>query len=144
MAYRDTHLPEQYEYPMNKKFDPKDIAPPFKNIYSHGVEVPPNSRTVWIAGQTGDMPDGTTPEAFEDQAEQAMKSFSAVLAGAGMTFADVVKMNVFLTDHADLARFRPIRSRYLNGERPAMTLAVVSTLAEAKWKIEVEGVASKQ
>jgi 2-iminobutanoate/2-iminopropanoate deaminase len=128
---------------MNKKFDPTEIAPPFKQIYSHGVVVPANSRTVWIAGQTGDLPDGSTPEGFEEQADQAMKSFAAVLAGAGMTFADVVKMKVYLTDHADLAKFRPIRSRHLNGERPAMTLAVVTALAEPKWKIEVEGVASR-
>ncbi|MBR0896738.1 RidA family protein [Bradyrhizobium tropiciagri] len=129
---------------MNKKFDPIDIAPPFNNIYSHGVEVPPNSRTLWIAGQTGDLPDGTTPDSFEDQAEQAMKSFVSVLAGAGMTVSDVVKINVYLTSHADLEKFRPIRSRHLDGHRPAMTLAVVSTLAEPKWKIEVEGVAAKQ
>ena len=53
---------------MNKKHVPDTIAPPVA-AYSHGIEVPPNARVLYSAGQVGILPDGTTPEGIEAQTE---------------------------------------------------------------------------
>src|SRR2546425_9565292 len=43
------------------------------------------------------------------QARQVLANLGAVLMAAGATFADVVKVTVYLTDIADRARINPVR-----------------------------------
>ena len=64
-----------------------------------------------------------------------------MLAAAGATFADVVKVTVYLTDIADRARINPVRQEIFGDVRPASTLVEVSALAVPGAKIEIEAVA---
>ena len=59
----------------------------------------------------------------------------------GATFADVVKVTVYLTDIADRARINPVRQEIFGDARPASTLVEVSALAVPGAKIEIEAVA---
>ena len=128
---------------MNKVHNPGSIAPPFRNIYSHGVEVPTGARTLWISGQIGTKPDGSIAADCAGQAEQIMENIKAILAAAGMTFADIVKLNSYLVKAEDIPVFAPIRAKHLGSAKPAMTSVVVTALAQPTWLIEVEAVASK-
>jgi enamine deaminase RidA (YjgF/YER057c/UK114 family) len=65
----------------------------------------------------------------------------AVLAAGGCTFADVVKVMVFLTDVADRPLVNPVRQEVFGDTRPASTLVEVSALVIAGARIEVECVA---
>jgi 2-iminobutanoate/2-iminopropanoate deaminase len=76
-----------------------------------------------------------------EQARQVFANLAAVLAAAGATFADVVKVNVYLTDIADRARINPVRQEIFGDVRPASTLVEVSALAVPGAKIEIEAVA---
>ena len=64
-----------------------------------------------------------------------------VLAAAGATFADVVKVTVYLTDIDDRTRINPVRQEVFGDARPASTLVEVSALAIPGAKLEVEAVA---
>jgi enamine deaminase RidA (YjgF/YER057c/UK114 family) len=128
---------------MNKSHNPGSIAPPFRNIYSHGVEVPAGARTLWVSGQIGTKPDGSIAPDCAGQCEQVMENIKAILASAGMGFADLVKLNAYLVKAEDIPVFAPIRARHLDGAKPAMTSVVVTALAQPQWLIEVEVVASK-
>jgi 2-iminobutanoate/2-iminopropanoate deaminase len=128
---------------MNKGYNPASIAPPFRNIYTHGVEQPANARTLWISGQVGTRPDGTIAPDCAGQAEQIMQNIDAILAEAGMGFGDLVKLNAYLVNAADIPAFAPIRAKHLAGAKPAMTTVVVTALAQPSWLIEVEAVAAK-
>lgn len=128
---------------MNRAHNPGAIAPPFRNIYSHGIEVPANARTLWIAGQVGTRPDGSIAPDCAGQAEQVMANIGAILAEAGMGFADLVKLNAYLVRAEDVPVFAPIRAKHLAGARPAMTTVIVSALAVPDWLIEVEAVAAR-
>ena len=75
------------------------------------------------------------------QTRQVFANLAAVLAAAGATFADVVKVNVYLTDIADRARINPVRQEIFGDVRPASTLVEVSALAVPGAKIEIEAVA---
>ena len=75
------------------------------------------------------------------QARQVFANVGAVLAAAGATFADVVKVNVYLTDIDDRARINPVRQEVFGEVRPASTLVEVSALAVPGAKIEIEAVA---
>ena len=51
---------------MLKTSNPPTVAPPAA-MYSHSVEVPPNARWLFTAGQVGVRLDGTLAEGFEAQ-----------------------------------------------------------------------------
>ena len=76
-----------------------------------------------------------------EQARQVFANLAAVLAAASATFADVVKVNVYLTDIADRPRINPVRQEIFGDVRPASTLVEVSALAVPGAKIEIEAVA---
>ena len=128
---------------MLKAHNPGDIAPPIRNGYSHGIEVPPGARMLYSSGQIAIRPDGTVPADFAEQAEVVMTNIVSILASAGMTMADVVRLTTYLTKPEQVPVFGPIRAKYLDGAKPALTSMVVSALAVPEWLIEVEVVAAK-
>jgi len=76
-----------------------------------------------------------------EQARQTFANVGAVLDAAGSSFADVVKVTVFLTDIDDRPKINPLRQEVFGESRPASTLVEVSRLAIPGAKIEVEAVA---
>jgi 2-iminobutanoate/2-iminopropanoate deaminase len=75
------------------------------------------------------------------QARQVFANVGAVLEAGGASFADVVKVTVYLIDIDDRARINPVRQEVFGGARPASTLVEVSALAVPGAKLEVEAVA---
>ena len=75
------------------------------------------------------------------QARQVFESMRTVLGAAGCTFADVVKVTIFLTDVDDRPLVNPVRQEVFGTTRPASTLVEVPRLAVEGAKIEVECVA---
>jgi len=75
------------------------------------------------------------------QARQTLANVGAVLAAAGSSFADVVKVTIYLTDVDDRAKINPVRREFFGETRPASTLVEVSGLAIPGARIEVEAVA---
>ena len=75
------------------------------------------------------------------QARQVFANLGSVLAAAGATFADVVKVTVYLTDIDDRPRINPVRREVFGDARPASTLVEVSRLVVPGAKLEVEAVA---
>ena len=120
---------------------PASIRPPFAR-YAHGVEVPPGHRLVLAAGQLGVAPDGTVPEGAEAQADLCFANCAAVLAEAGMTAADVVRINAFVTGREHMAGYMAARDRWLAGRPedalPASTLVIVSGFTRPEFVVEVE------
>jgi 2-iminobutanoate/2-iminopropanoate deaminase len=75
------------------------------------------------------------------QARQALANVGAVLAAGGCSFADVVKVTIFLTDVDDRPLINPVRQEFFGEARPASTLVEVSGLAIPGARIEIEAVA---
>ena len=63
-----------------------------------------------------------------------------ILTKAGATFADVLKVTVYLTDVTDRTKINPIRKQYFGETRPASTLIGVNELAIPGMKVEIEAV----
>jgi reactive intermediate/imine deaminase len=74
------------------------------------------------------------------QTRQVFKNMKAVLDQVGATFADVLKVTVYLTDIDDRAKINPVRQEVFGEARPASTLIEISKLAVPGAKIEVEAV----
>ncbi len=121
-------------------FNPPHIAPPAAT-YSHGVEISPNARWLYVAGQVGTKPDGTIDAEIEGQAEQAWRNVLATLEGAGMGVHHLVKVTSF-TRPRDIPAYAKVRDKHLGDMRPATTLLVVQGLARPNYLIEVEATAA--
>jgi len=127
---------------MLKVHNPRSIGAPI-GTYSHGIEVPPGARWLYVAGQIGVRPDGSVPATIEEQTETVWQNILAVLADAGMGIGDVVKITSFLTRHENFPRFAQVRAKFLGSHRPASTLLVISSLARPEFLVEVEAIAAK-
>ena len=62
------------------------------------------------------------------QTEQVLHNLAAVLASAGVSWADVVKTTVFLTDMRDFPRMNEVYARAMGDARPARSTVQVSGL----------------
>ncbi|MEU8132117.1 RidA family protein [Streptodolium elevatio] len=98
---------------------------------------------VYVSGQAGFTEDGRTVEGgFLAQGRQAFRNLQRVLEAAGLTFADVVKVGIFVRDMAShLDQLIELREEFLVKPYPADTLIEVVALAQPDWLIEVEVVA---
>lgn len=127
---------------MIRKFNPPGVAPPGAP-YSHGVEVTSPQRLLFVSGQVGVKPDGSVAEGITEQARVAVQNLNAVLAGADMTPADIVKLTIYLTDEANMAGFAEGAGGALPADPPATTLVFVKALASPALLVEIEAVASQ-
>ena len=75
------------------------------------------------------------------QCEQVLKNLGAILQAAGCAPADVVKVNVYLTDVDDRPLINPLRQAFFGESRPASTLVGVRELPVPGMKVEIEAVA---
>ncbi len=110
---------------------------------AHAVEVPPGARLLFTNGQTGTRPDGVTPISAGEQAAVVFERLQAILQAADMTFQDIVRLNAYLTDEADIQTFLDVRDRMLGDHNRAATFFIVKALVRPELKIEIEAVAAK-
>jgi 2-iminobutanoate/2-iminopropanoate deaminase len=75
------------------------------------------------------------------QARQVFANMERVLAAAGATAADVVKVTVYLLDVDDRPKINPVRQEFFGSTRPASTLVEVSRLAVPGALLEIEAIA---
>jgi 2-iminobutanoate/2-iminopropanoate deaminase len=125
--------------PLNVPGAPQAIGP-----YSQAqvVRLHGGSRLVFTAGQvgldprTGDLVAGGVSE----QTAQVMKNLTAVLAGAGLTLADVVKTTVYLADMQDFQAMNEVYGRHFPAGPPARTTIAAAGLPRGA-RVEIEAVA---
>jgi enamine deaminase RidA (YjgF/YER057c/UK114 family) len=82
---------------------------------------------------------------FVDQTEQALKNIVAILAEAGGTPSDLVRLTWYVTDKTEyLDNLKGIGAAYqrtIGGYFPAMALVQVVALVEDRAKVEIEATA---
>lgn len=110
--------------------------------YSLGIEF---GNLVFLSGQTprdpatGKLVEGTIGE----QTRQCLVNLEAVLKAAGLTFADAVKCNVFLTDMANFAGMNEVYAQYFTEPYPARSTIGVASLPMGA-QVEIELIAAKR
>jgi 2-iminobutanoate/2-iminopropanoate deaminase len=93
---------------------------------------------VFLSGQVGLTADGKLVDGgVEREAQQVFANIAAVLEAAGKSFADVVRVGVFLTDMADFAALNAIYARHFAQPYPARTTVAVAALPLGA-KVEID------
>ena len=74
------------------------------------------------------------------QTRQIFKNMKLVLDASGASFADILKVTVYLLDINDRSKINPVRKEFFGNARPASTLIGVSELAIPGMRVEIEAV----
>ena len=110
--------------------------------YSHAVRM---GDLIFVAGQVAHDVDGNLVGEGDvaAQTEQVFANLKAVLEAAGSGMDKVGKVTVLTTNLEYRPLIHAIRARAFEeaGHLPASTFAVVSSLADPKWLVEIEAVA---
>ena len=65
---------------------------------------------------------------IQQETHQVMHNLKAILATAGMTFANVVKTSIFITDMNRFSEINEVYGKYFEGDFPARETVQVSAL----------------
>ncbi|MFF5114151.1 RidA family protein [Streptosporangium sp. NPDC000509] len=113
--------------------------------YNQGEIVSGHTRTLYCSGQTA-MSDEGKPQHADDMAAQlalSLDNLQAVLAEAGMSLANLVRLNVYTTDVDRLFEHYGVLASRLGviGVAPTTTMLGVTRLALPGLMVELEGTA---
>ncbi|MDP5218756.1 RidA family protein [Ruegeria sp. 2205SS24-7] len=115
------------------------VPPRYEGVFAHGNLVENPERILFLAGQIGVAPDGSTCQGFDAQARQAMSNVEALLADADMTRANIARVVYYVTDPAHLKPLSDLRQeRWSSDQAPAVTTLVVAALAAPDLLVEIE------
>jgi enamine deaminase RidA (YjgF/YER057c/UK114 family) len=125
--------------------DPPDLGPP--RGYSNGILVRPGRSLLFVAGQVGwDARQQLVGDGLVEQFAQALANVLLVVAEAGGSADDVVRLTLYVVDREEYVRSRGEIGRHyrqLMGKHyPAMTLVEVSALLEPGARVEIEATAA--
>jgi len=120
---------------------------PTEGIYStggdwvHALEVRGAERMLFVSGTMGLKPDFTAPPTLDEQLECVWNNLRAILASAGMTVENIVRLTSYLRDASYAEANAQARIAALGDRRIPTTAIVVQTL-EPDWLIELEIIAA--
>ncbi|MBI3210912.1 MAG: RidA family protein [Candidatus Solibacter usitatus] len=92
--------------------------------------------TLYVSGMVGRTPDGKVPDNFEDEVKQTLENIGVVLKAGGLSFADAVAVQVYLTDMTLFERMNGVYVKYFPEPRPTRTTVGVAKLV-GTYKIEI-------
>lgn len=115
-------------------------APAAIGPYSQAIEI---DGFIFCSGQLGlDPATGLLLEGIEAQAERAMLNLEAVLEAGGVSFADVVKTTIFLSDLGNFATVNTVYGRHTVAPAPARSTVQVAALPRGAM-VEIEAIARR-
>lgn len=115
-----------------------DLAPAAIGTYSQAIRV---DRTVYLSGQipldpaTMQMDNAT----IETEVDRVFRNLRAVCEAAGGSLADIVKLNVFLTDMANFPVVNQIMGQYFSEPYPARAAIGVAQLPRGA-RVEMDAI----
>ena len=106
------------------------LAPAPIGPYSQAILV---NNTLYASGQiainpaTGNIVD----KSIEEETHQVMKNIKAILDEANMSFDDIVKTSIFLSDMDFFSKVNDTYGKYFDGNYPARETIAVKTLPKS-------------
>ncbi|MBW7864191.1 MAG: RidA family protein [Candidatus Hydrogenedentes bacterium] len=121
------------------------IAPngaPAAGPYSHAVAA---GNLLFVSGQGPMKKDGTgvLRDTIEEETRLTLNNLKAILEDAGSSLAQVVKVNAYLADMENFARFNAVYREFFPADFPARTCIQAGRLP-LDIQVEVEAVALRE
>lgn len=113
--------------------------------FSQAVDAQETRRVVFLAGQTSVDPNGRPlyPGDMHAQLEKAFENLELVLEQSGLTLANLVRLNYYVTDMSAYAGARDVVAAKLGAlaVKPSGCLLGVNSLAHPDLMVEIEATA---
>jgi reactive intermediate/imine deaminase len=111
--------------------------------YSQAVKASGVETILYTAGQVAydDKGGVAHPGDFKAQARAVLQAVKAQVEAGGGTIANIVKVNIYVTDIRHRADYAMIREEFFGKKMPASTMVGVAALALPEFLIEIEAVA---
>jgi len=111
---------------MSKQVINSNQAPAAIGTYSQAIKT---GNTIYLSGQIPLNPQTMElVEGFETQTIQVFENLKAVINEAGASLADIVKINIYLTDLTNFAKLNEIMGNYFAEPYPARAAIGVASL----------------
>lgn len=126
----------------DKVWDPNAAGFGHIQPFSQGIVAPPG-RLVFVAGQVALDKEGNVIGVGDPakQTEAALENMKLVLAEAGATLDDVVRLTVFMTDMRNFPAIQESRARYFPQDPPASTTLAITALVNPNLLVEIDAIA---
>ncbi|MBP2442683.1 RidA family protein [Rhizobium leguminosarum] len=109
--------------------------------YIHALEVRHPSRLLFVSGTMGLDKEGMAAADLDGQLDLVWANLRSILAAAGMTVDNIVRLTSYLRDRAFVEANQNARVHTLGGRAVPTTAIVVETLRD-DWLVEIEIVAA--
>jgi enamine deaminase RidA (YjgF/YER057c/UK114 family) len=113
---------------------------PATGDYVHAMEVRSPARFLYVAGTMGLDAQGVPGKTLEQQLELIWSNIRTILASAGMTVRNIVRITSYLRDPAYAEANQTARLAALDGHVVPTTALVAQTLSP-DWLVEIEVIA---
>ncbi len=117
------------------------IEPNHETAFAQAAEVSGFSRLLFISGQVPEDEKQRVPADYPSQYRLAWANVERQLKAAGMSYDNLVKATIFLSDRALIAQSGGLRRSVLGERTPAITI-VLTGIYDEKWLLEIEAVAA--
>jgi enamine deaminase RidA (YjgF/YER057c/UK114 family) len=109
--------------------------------FAQANEVTGFSRLLFISGQVPEDESGHVPTDYPSQYRLAWANVERQLKAAGMSFDNLVKATIFLSDRSLIAQSGGLRAAILGERTPAITI-ILCGIYDERWLLEIEAVAA--
>ncbi|GAA4133695.1 RidA family protein [Aminobacter aganoensis] len=123
------------------RFSNPPAAPQPPSRYSQLAAASANAEYVFLSGQVGLNDDGSFPADMLTQTELTWRHIETLLGSEGLTLANVVKVNGFLTRSDDVGVYKQVRDRLMPEPPPASTVVIVSGFVAPGLLVEIDVIA---
>jgi enamine deaminase RidA (YjgF/YER057c/UK114 family) len=120
---------------------PTEGVYPATSDYVHAMEVRGAERLLFVSGTMGLDTDAKPGATLAEQLELIWNNIRAILAAAGMTVDNIVRLTSYLRDAGFAAANAEARVRALGG-RLVPTTAIVAETLVSDWLVEIEVIAA--
>jgi 2-iminobutanoate/2-iminopropanoate deaminase len=109
--------------------------------FAQACEVSGFTRLLFISGQVPEDENSYVPPDYPSQYRLAWANVERQLKAACMSFDNLVKATIFLSDRALIAQSAGLRHSILGERTPAITI-ILCGIYDEKWLLEIEAVAA--
>ena len=109
--------------------------------YVHAIEVQAPARILFVSGTMGLDERGVAGASLEEQLALIWSNIRTILASAGMTADNIMRLTSYLRDPSYAEANAAARTRALGSRRIPTTAIVAQTLA-TDWMVEIEVIAA--
>ena len=114
---------------------------PSDHAFAEAFEISDFKRLLFISGQVPTDEKGAVPPDYKSQYRIAWRNVERQLQAAGMTFDNLVKATIYLSDRRLIAQSGGLRREILGNRTPAITIVIVG-IYDADWLLEIEAIAA--